>query len=568
MECAFQGFKRARVKRNIISEISDVDGAGSLHENDKKMLIDAIQKGNSERTEILPETTNSSRGSKTTTFPPASVRKAKLRNSNIPSMKILFTNADQLTESKMSELLTKINQEKPLIVAVSEVKMKNSTKDRVLEDYQIPNYNLHPINLLNDNGRGMAIYTHTSIEKSTVEIKLDSKFEEVCLLEIRLRGGDVMLFCCCYRSPTPSDKSEENNNKLNRLLKMISNKKYSHRCIVGDFNFRGINWTNWTTQCSENSVEAKFIEAVRDCYFFQHMTEPTRCRGKDKPSLIDLLFTDEEMNVSDIQQHSPLGKSDHSVIVFNYHCYLNYSKPKDSFSYSKGDYNSMRENMDESEWKKKFMENANSQNVEEMSSLKNKLKEMVEQFIPKVTTTGKPSWSDKGVFPVSEKSLDAIREKKRSHRKWIAALKNGDAENERLLYCKARGKVKTVLRKEKRNFEKGIALKAKNNPKAFWSHARRKLKTKVGVAPLLSDPTNKDSLKFEDTEKANTLQKQFSSVFTKEPDGDIPRISRRCKATILVFRVTDDMTMKLIDDLNPNKSIGPDGVHARLLIEL
>ena len=146
--------------------------------------------------------------------------------------------------------------------------MKNSTKQRVLEDYQIPNYTLHPVNLTNGTGRGIAVYIHKSIEKSAVEVKLDSRFEESCLIEIRLRGGDVMLFCCCYRSPTASEDSDENNEKLNQLLRTIANNKYSHRCVVGDFNFRNINWNHWSTSMSEQNVEAKFIEAIRDCYFF------------------------------------------------------------------------------------------------------------------------------------------------------------------------------------------------------------------------------------------------------------------------------------------------------------
>ena len=48
-------------------------------------------------------------------------------------------------------------------------------------------------------------------------------------------------------------------------------------------------------------------------------------------------------------------------------------------------------------------------------------------------------------------------------------------------------KVKSVLRRDKRLFEKSIAQEAKQNPKAFWAHVRRKLKTKEGIAPLLSD---------------------------------------------------------------------------------
>ena len=80
-------------------------------------------------------------------------------------------------------------------------------------DYNIPDYSTHPVNLdPNINtGRGIAVYTHNSIEKSAIQIKVEARFEEVCLLEIRLRGGDNMIFGCFYRSPTPSEKSKENN---------------------------------------------------------------------------------------------------------------------------------------------------------------------------------------------------------------------------------------------------------------------------------------------------------------------------------------------------------------------
>ena len=244
VDCAFKVFKRARVKENIISGVEDVDGIDNLAESEITILTDAIQKANSERLKCLPDKSNYITRKKNVNDPPVNVRKSKLKTSNIPSMKILFTNADQLTGSKMCELIAKISHEKPMLVAVSEVKLKNSTKQRVIKDFQIPNYTLHPVNLTNNVGRGMAVYSHESIDKSTVQIVADSRFEEACLLEIRLRVGDVMLFCCCYRSPTIDDTSDNNNDKLNRLMKTISNKKYSHRCIVGDFNFRHINWTN------------------------------------------------------------------------------------------------------------------------------------------------------------------------------------------------------------------------------------------------------------------------------------------------------------------------------------
>ena len=109
-----------------------------------------------------------------------------------------------------------------------------------------------------------------------------------------------MLFACCYRSPTQSQTSEDNNAKLNQLLNFIAKKNYSHRCIVGDFNFKDINWETWTTPHGLDSKEQKFIDTVKDCFFFQHIQGATRKRGNDEPSTLDLILTDEEMQVSDV----------------------------------------------------------------------------------------------------------------------------------------------------------------------------------------------------------------------------------------------------------------------------
>ena len=51
-------------------------------------------------------------------------------------------------------------------------------------------------------------------------------------------------------------------------------------------------------------------------------------------------------------------------------------------------------------------------------------------------------------------------------------------------YIKIRNKVKSAIRKAKRNYERGIANDAKIKPKRFWHHARSKLKTIGGVSPL------------------------------------------------------------------------------------
>ena len=105
-------------------------------------------------------------------------------------------------------------------------------------DYNIFGFSLHLVNLDTNIGRGIAVYTKEELDKLVIQIDSDLSIEVACLLEIRLRGEDKLLFTCCYRSTTPSETSEQNNERLDQLLKCISQTKYSHRSIVGDLNFK------------------------------------------------------------------------------------------------------------------------------------------------------------------------------------------------------------------------------------------------------------------------------------------------------------------------------------------
>ena len=57
-----------------------------------------------------------------------------------------------------------------------------------------------------------------------------------------------------------------------------------------------------------------FKMACDDAFLLQHVKEPTRLRHGQQPSLVDLLLTNRDDMVTDIQVLSGLGKSDHSVI--------------------------------------------------------------------------------------------------------------------------------------------------------------------------------------------------------------------------------------------------------------
>lgn len=116
--------------------------------------------------------------------------------------------------------------------------------------------------------------------------------------------------------------------------------------------------------------------------------------------------------------------------------------------------------------------------------------------------------------------------------------------------------------------ESNIINKSKENSKLFWAHVRQKLKTKTGLAPLLENNADKNSTKFDDTEKANILQTQFQSVFTREPSGSIPSIPLRTTEVVNNLEISVKMILSELKKLNVNKSCGPDAVHPRMLKEL
>ena len=109
-------------------------------------------------------------------------------------------------------------------------------------------------------------------------------------------------------------------------------------------------------------MELKFIEAVRDSFLHQHVEKPARMPGNDSPSLLDIIFTDGSMQVSEIVHHAPLGKSDHSAITFDFHCYLDFTTQMDKYSF---DYESTRSELLNYKWKEDYTKIDSEASVED-----------------------------------------------------------------------------------------------------------------------------------------------------------------------------------------------------------
>ena len=72
-----------------------------------------------------------------------------------------------------------------------------------------------------------------------------------------------------------------------------------------------------------------------------------------EPSILDLIITNEEGMIEDMEYLSPLEKSDHIILTFNFRTYY-YHKyiEKTVFSYEKGNYKEMQNYLQNHEWEK------------------------------------------------------------------------------------------------------------------------------------------------------------------------------------------------------------------------
>ena len=87
-----------------------------------------------------------------------------------------------------------------------------------------------------------------------------------------------------------------------------------------------------------------------------------------------------------------------------------------------------------------------------------------------------------------------------------------------------------------------------------------KIKVKEGIGDLRDENGETVSL---DEEKASVLNKFFCDVFTVEKTDDIPTCEKRNKDVNLEgVDFTRDKVLKKLQNINPSKSGGPDGISA------
>ena len=190
--------------------------------------------------------------------------------------------------------------------------------------------------------RGIAIYVKKSLKAQQVCIsKEQAQAKETIWVEVTLLEGNTLLIGGIYRSP--SNTPEEDKKLYETILSLIKGR--SHVLLAGDFNQPEIDWESETTPASLNNPATVFMDKfVRNSFLYQHVKNHTHFRPQQNPTLIDLIFSSEENMVKNLRHESPIGKSHHQCLFFDFVCFAKYESNKGrTFNFKKADFDQMRD---------------------------------------------------------------------------------------------------------------------------------------------------------------------------------------------------------------------------------
>jgi len=165
--------------------------------------------------------------------------------------------------------------------------------------------------------RGTLLFIRNGIEAESYEKLNLISSQDACWCEVKMSKNETVLVGLVYRSP---NSGNENNIKLNELMVAVGNENHVKKVVMGDFNYKDIDWNHWVSSAPETHVSHEFIESVRDSFLHQHINFHTRFRNSQQPSILDLVFSSDELLINELRHYSPIGKSDHVVISFIIDC--------------------------------------------------------------------------------------------------------------------------------------------------------------------------------------------------------------------------------------------------------
>ena len=391
-------------------------------------------------------------------------------------------------------------------------------------------------------GGGCLLLISPTLIPTETDISFSSKNVSVVVAGLK-HSSQNTLFACVYRGPGSSTEEDK------RLLDALEScRARSQRVIiVGDFNIPEVDWTY--QECPVDAPGEKFLLWLQDKALYQHVYSSTRFRENQRPSLLDLIFTSNEGDVSSVDILAPLGKSDHTVICFTLHLHKMKSKPKMSRNFGRMDKVGLLRAAEGLNW----VIPPASHLEERWQNIKENLRHLQDYFAPLSARRrqGKPPWW-------KPKFRRALTRRDQAWRRY----KETSTSRDWAIYKARRNAAVSMQRELKKEYERRLPGLIAQNPKAYYGYvqSKRSLRGEIGALDCGSGDKSVN-----DREKAEAFCRFFTTVHredlgqTPPPDADV---SVTVIPQILIMEETVLATLKA---LRHNKAPGPDGIHAEII---
>ncbi|KAF7249149.1 Teneurin-2 [Varanus komodoensis] len=176
--------------------------------------------------------------------------------------------------------------------------------ERQIWNVNIEGYHLFRKDRKGKRGGGMALYVREGIGCSEIECSTDGDLVET--VWVKLRGFDRerdLIVGVCYRPP---GQLETLDDVLTGQILRISRRRDT--VIMGDFSLPDITWE---THSAVTARSRHFLEAIEGAFFTQRVREATR-----GGNILDLVLTNREELIDEVQIRGALDASDHSILCF------------------------------------------------------------------------------------------------------------------------------------------------------------------------------------------------------------------------------------------------------------
>jgi hypothetical protein len=167
--------------------------------------------------------------------------------------------------------------------------------------------------------------------------------------------------------------------------------------------------------------------------------------------------------------------------------------------------------------------------------------------------------SQKNLPWINKKISSLVKRRNRLHTKF----KQTGSSRLQNKWKSIRREIKKEVKTAHDNYVNNMIGDLKHDPKPFWKYISSQKSDQTGIPPL---KTKQGTEAESDFEKAEALNTQFSSVFTNTKFDQVPLQNSTTKMEDI--KITPQGVLKILKGINPNKAMGPDEIHPKILKEL